>query len=191
MCALISRRCGRTNDHRDSLKFVQEVARFVTSRFFRKKVARGVWKVTKSESKSWQHCTHLYYSPLSLSDCSSTRIFTLTGIFGPQPIRERGVRPSLSLIGLDPDMSLMCVCCWTTGRLFFSRTDRTQVRPQIFFCRTIAKLCRTLEPLPYSHFLRCTWYTHQNVILGYNCYCRVTEHFCCYWGVIWLRLWTG
>ncbi len=28
-----------------------------------------------------------------------------------------GVRPSLSLIGLDHDMSLMCVCCCSTGRL--------------------------------------------------------------------------
>ncbi len=48
-CALISRRCGSTNDHRDSLKFIQEVARFVTSRFFGKKSHWGVWKdkVTK------------------------------------------------------------------------------------------------------------------------------------------------
>ncbi len=44
--AIISRRYGSTNDHRDSLKFVQEVARFVASRFFGgQKVARGVWKV--------------------------------------------------------------------------------------------------------------------------------------------------
>ncbi len=40
-CTLILRRWSSTNDHRDSLKFVQEVARFVTSRFFlyKKKVA--------------------------------------------------------------------------------------------------------------------------------------------------------
>ncbi len=51
-----------------------------------------------------------------------------------------GVRPSLSLIGLDHDMSLMCVCCWSTGRLRvadtflkFSRTaGRTSV-PSDFF----------------------------------------------------------
>ncbi len=50
-CTAISRHCGCTNDHRDSLKFVQEVARFVTSRFYWKKVARGVWKVAKSSDK--------------------------------------------------------------------------------------------------------------------------------------------
>ncbi len=35
-CVLISRRCGSTSDHRNSLKFVQEVARFVTSLFWEK-----------------------------------------------------------------------------------------------------------------------------------------------------------
>ncbi len=63
-----------------------------------------------------------------------------------------GVRPSLSLIGLDHDMSLMCVCCWSTGRLsvtdtFFSLLERlvALVRPQIFFSCTLEKLGRTLE----------------------------------------------
>ncbi len=60
---------------------------------------------------NWQHCTHLYYSPLSLSD-----VHTPTGISGPRPIRG-GVCPSPSLIGLDHDMGLICVCSWTTGRL--------------------------------------------------------------------------
>ncbi len=54
-CMLISRHCGSTSDHRDtlrdSLKFVQEAARFVTSRFFGKKVTKGVWKGTKSSDK--------------------------------------------------------------------------------------------------------------------------------------------
>ncbi len=50
-----------------------------------------------------------------------------------------GVRPSLSLIGLDHDMSLMCVCCWSTGRLrvadtfFFSRTAGRTGAPSRFF----------------------------------------------------------
>ncbi len=38
---LTSCRCGSTNDHRDLLRFVQEVARFVTSRFFGKKSVGG------------------------------------------------------------------------------------------------------------------------------------------------------
>ncbi len=52
-CALISHRCGSnvTNDHRDSLKFVQEVARFVTSHFFGK---RG-----SEKSVNWQHCVRI------------------------------------------------------------------------------------------------------------------------------------
>ncbi len=49
--------------------------------------------------------THLY-----LSDCSSTSIFKRTGISGPRLIRGGGgVRPSLSLIGLDHDVSLTCL----------------------------------------------------------------------------------
>ncbi len=40
-CALISCRCGSNSDHRDSLKFVQEVARFVTSCFFGGKKSMG------------------------------------------------------------------------------------------------------------------------------------------------------
>ncbi len=68
-----------------------------------------------------------------------SNVHTCTGISGPRPIRG-GVRPSLSLIGLDHDMGLMCVCCWTTGRLsesrrpFFSPLERlvAPVRPQIF-----------------------------------------------------------
>ena len=40
----------------------------------------------------------------------NTQYMNYTGISGPQPIRG-GSRPSLSLIGLDHDMGLMCVCC--------------------------------------------------------------------------------
>ncbi len=95
MCVLISRCCGSKNDHRDLLKFVQEVARFVTSRFLEKKL---LGESENTKLLSWQHCAHLYYSPLSV--CSSTRIFRrthtrCTGISGPRPIRG-GVHPSLS-----------------------------------------------------------------------------------------------
>ncbi len=133
-CVLISRRCGSTDDHRDSLKFVQEVARFVTSHFKKKKALLG----GSEKSLSWQHCTHLYYSPLSLSDCSSTRIFKRTHTYRNiwTTANQRGVRPSLSLIGLDHDMGLMCVCCWSTGRLsetFFSWTaDRISATSDFF-----------------------------------------------------------
>ncbi len=71
------------------------------------------------KSLSWQHCGHLYYTPLSLTAAAAhafSNIHTCSGISGPRPIRG-GVCPSLFLIGLDHDMSLMCVCCLTTGRL--------------------------------------------------------------------------
>ncbi len=42
---------GSTSDHRDLLKFVQEVARFVASRFLEKSHQVGVWKVAKSSDK--------------------------------------------------------------------------------------------------------------------------------------------
>ncbi len=73
--------CGSTNDHRDSLTFVQEVARLVTKLlFWKKKVNREIWKVAKSSHK---------VAKLAI----------------------------LQYIGLDHDMGLMYVCCWTTGRL--------------------------------------------------------------------------
>ncbi len=80
--ALISRHRGNTNNHRDSLKFVQEVARCVTSRFFwRKKVAMQVWKGVISSNKVAKLATllaSLLLISLSLSDCSNTRIFKRT-----------------------------------------------------------------------------------------------------------------
>ncbi len=95
-----------------------------------------------------------------------------------------GVRPSLSLIGLDHDMSLMCVCYWSTGRLrvadtflYFLERLVAQVRPQIFFSRTLEKLgrtCdqigRTLEPWlqllckhsKHAHKMKCRYRISQN-----------------------------
>ncbi len=59
-----------------------------------------------------------------------------------------GVRPSLSLIGLDHDMSLMSVveAQGESGDFFFLEQLVAQVRPQIFFSRTLEKLGCTLEP---------------------------------------------
>ncbi len=60
MCAVIcARRCGSTNDHRDSLKFVQEVARFVTSRFFEEKkmnANRCMGMIRKPMGEFWPEC---------------------------------------------------------------------------------------------------------------------------------------
>ncbi len=75
----------------------------------------------------------------SLSDCS-THIFkrTRTGISGPRPIRG-GVRPSLSLIGLDHDMGLMCVCLLLNHREIF------RVAETFFFLRTAGRTGATSD----------------------------------------------
>ncbi len=53
----------------------------VTSRFFGKKVSRWSEKSPNLVTKSlnWQH-SHLYFSPLSLYACSSTRVFKRTHV---------------------------------------------------------------------------------------------------------------
>ncbi len=123
-CALISCCCSSTNDHRDSLKFVQEVAIFVNSHFFGKKNSLG-------------GASLLLTSPcLTAAAHTFSNLHTRTGISGPRPIRG-GVRPSLFLIGLDHDMGLMCVCCWTTGRLSESR--------RLFFSRTAVRTSATSD----------------------------------------------
>ncbi len=148
------------NDHRDtlrnSLKFVQEVDRFVTSRFFgEKKVAGGgSWK-----SLSWQHCEHLYYSPLSLSDSSSTRIFRSTHTYrniwttawniwttanqreGPPFTISDWFRPRYGpnvclLLNHRVTLRVTVKPSWTQSRL---------VKIQIFSSRTIEKLGRTCD----------------------------------------------
>ncbi len=71
-----------------------------------------LWGSTKALNVAKLATLHasLLLTSFSLSDCSSTRdafvnAHTHTGISGPRPIRG-GVRPSLSLIGLDHDISL-------------------------------------------------------------------------------------
>ncbi len=65
---------------------------------------------------------------------------------------QRGVRPSLSLIGLDHDISLTGVSFVEPQSLsrgyFFSFLEwlDAPVRPGIFVSRTREKLGRTLEP---------------------------------------------
>ncbi len=111
------------NDHRDtlrnSLKFVQEVARFVTSRFF------GEKKNLLSGYKKALNLAKLATLCASLQQHTHFQRYTHLQEYLDHGQSEGGVRPSLSLIGLDHDMSLMCVCCWTTGRLSVSET---------FFC---------------------------------------------------------
>ncbi len=99
----------------------------------------------------------LLLTSFSLSDCSSTRdgicqrAHTHYRNTGPRPIRG-GVRPSLSLIGLDQDISLTGVSFvefLSRGYFFFFSFLEwldAPVRPGIFVSRTREKLGRTLEP---------------------------------------------
>ncbi len=110
-------RGDHTDTLRDLLKSVQEIARFVTSSFFGKKT-KSLWGSKKA--LSWQHCTHLCYSPLSVWLQQHTHFHTYRNIW--TTANQRGVRPSLSLIGLDHDMSLMCLLLNYRENFFFSRT---------------------------------------------------------------------
>ncbi len=122
-----------------------------------------LWGSTKALNVAKLATLHAFLlTSFSLSDCSSTRdacqrAHTLSG---PRPIRG-GVRPSLSLIGLDHDISLTGVSFVEPHRvsesriLFFSFLEwlDAPVRPGIFVSRTREKLgctCdqigRTLEP---------------------------------------------
>ncbi len=139
-CALISHRYGSTNDHRDSLKFV-------TSRFFgNKKSLWGSEKVLNIASKtlSWQHCLHLYYSPLSLF--SSTRIFQHThthiGISGPRPIRGWGPPFTISdwfrpRYGPNVCLLLNHRETFRVAETYFSRTAGRTSATSDFFSRTL------------------------------------------------------
>ncbi len=102
--------------------------------------------------------THLSLCLTAAAHASSNaHTHTNTGVSGPRPIR-RGVRTSLSLIGLDHDMRLTCLLSnsrdFESRRLFFfGEWLDAPVRPTFFFSRTLEKLgrmCdqigRTLEP---------------------------------------------
>ncbi len=83
-------------------------------------------------------CIFLY---LSLSDCSSTRIFKRTHTYRNiwTTANQRKVRPSLSLIGLDHDMSLTCL-------LLNSRERLSESRRLEKLGHTCDQIGRTLEP---------------------------------------------
>ncbi len=108
---------------RDLLKFVQEVARFVTSRSFKKKSLGG-----SEKSLRWQHFAHLYYSPLSLSDCSTSifkrNLHTRTGVSGSRPIRGGGGGSAFTISDWFRPWYWPNVCLLLNHRetFFFSRT---------------------------------------------------------------------
>ncbi len=113
--------------------------------FLEKKVTRRVWKVTKSSNKVAKFATlraSLLLTSLSVWLQQHTDIFKRTHTYRNiwTTANQRGVRPSLSLIDLDHDMGLICVCCWTPGRLsesqrlFFSLiAGRTGATADFFF----------------------------------------------------------
>ncbi len=107
--------------------------------------------------------TYLFLS-LSAAAHASSNVHTRTGLSGPRPIR-----PSLSQIGLDHDMSLACLLLnsretfWVpeTFFFFFSNDWTHQCDLRFFLIGTLKKLGRTLEPwyiyMPSTH--KITGYT--------------------------------
>ncbi len=134
-CVLISRRCGSTNDHRDSLKFVQEVARFVTSLFFGKKVTLGVWKVATLATLR----ASLLLTPLCLTAAAHafSNVHTRTGISGPRPIRGGGPPFTIS--------------DWFRPRY---GPNVSVVESQGDFQSRVDQIGRTLEPCITLHWIR-------------------------------------
>ncbi len=122
--------------------------------FGKQKVAMGVYKGAKCRqvgNTARISTTHLFLSVWLQQHTwrICQRAHTHTGISGPRPIRG-GVRPSLSLIGLDHDISLTGVSFveFLSRGYFFSFLEwlDAPVRPGIFVSRTREKLGRTLEP---------------------------------------------
>ncbi len=139
-------------------------------------------------SLSWQHCTHLYYSPLSLCLTAaahvthlSTHTHTYRNIW--TTANQRGVRPSLSLIGLDHDISLPGVSFVEPHRVsefldtFFSFLEwlDAPVRPGIFVSRTREKLGRTCDQIgrtlePCKNFI---WTTLKVIFSIFRFFCTL------------------
>ncbi len=111
-------------------------------------------------SLSWQHCTHLYYSPLSLCLTAaahvthlSTRTHTYRNIW--TTANQRGGPPFTISDWFRPRYKPNGgVFCWTTeflsrGHFFFSflKWLDAPVRPGIFVSRTREKLGRTCDQI--------------------------------------------
>ncbi len=157
-CALISRRCGdHTDTLRDSLKFIQEVARFVTSRFFFLKSLWGSKKALNLATKllSWQHCASLLLT--SLSVWLQQHAFSHVQEYLDHGQSEGG--PPFTISDWFRPRYEPNVCLLLNHRETFRVAETfsflAPVRPQIFFSRTIEKLGCTLEPctiLCYTYF---------------------------------------
>ncbi len=103
-------------------------------------------------SLSWQHCAHLNYSPLSLSDCSSTRdafseAHTRAGISGPRPIRGGGGGPPFTISDWFRPRYGPNVCKLLNNR----ETFRVAETFFSFLEWLVAQVGRTLEPCMVSY----------------------------------------
>ncbi len=116
----------------------------------------GVWKGAKSSDKVVKLatlCAYLLLTSLSVWLQQHThQTYTHVQEYLDHGQSEGGVRPSLSLIDLDHDMGLMCICCWTTGRLLFYFLERlvAQLDLRVFFSRTIEKLGLTCDQIGHT-----------------------------------------
>ncbi len=146
-----SRAAAAIPDHRDSLKFVQEVARFVTSRFFGKKSLGG-----SKKSLSWQHSASLILTSLSVWLQQHTHFQTYTHV---QEYLDHGQSeggPSFTISDwfrprYEPNVCLLLnhMETFRVAETFFPLSNgwSHQCDVRFFFSRTIEKLGRTLVAL--------------------------------------------
>ncbi len=124
-CALRWRHKTRLRAKSAAIWKIAEFAWFC-DKFSDRRILEGLSDTHWTDQIQRKSCVHLYYSPLSLTAAThaSSNAHTHTGISGPRPIRG-GVRPSLSLIGLDHDISLTGVSFvepqsfWVADTFFF------------------------------------------------------------------------